>query len=122
VADWLIIIRNRTNEKVAPLKAPECFAKGDIIEILPLGTSPGTGAEKLSFFSYGKIEGVTKASIKHLKELLFDQTKLDGDGMAGEMKRKRRYTFPDSVTDTLNLDWKNPTVIKLGLITLVEKA
>lgn len=120
MADYLLVVRNKVNEKAHASNINKVFMKGDVIDILPLGMSPGTVAAKIPFFSYAEVRNVNLKDIVYLKEVLRSSI-LDVDGRKTRMKRKRRYTLPDSTTDTLSKDWKKPTVINLGSVSLSEK-
>lgn len=113
MANFLLIVRNA--------KGPSrSYGKGDVIEILPSGVSPGNKASSVVHFSYAYVTGADKASLSYLKEPLVDSA-LDPDGIKYKTRYKRKQYFPDSVTDNLSTNWKSPTVVDLKSVTLTTK-
>jgi len=122
VPKFVLVIRNRVNELAALDKLGECYGKGDTLDAINPGQSPGKGILKRTCYSYAEVDVPSKASLNNLinEQLLYPQ--LDADGRRYKMKSMRRYHFPNSVIDTMSKNWKNPTPIDLSKITLNEKA
>lgn len=116
--DFLLVVRKAT--KTGNFKNTEMTTMpGDICLIYPIGIIPGTGEIwRNGRFGYLRIANQSIAFMKKFKEPSFGKI-LDPDGHPIP-NRKRRYSFPSSIYETLSENPNNPT-LTVGLTSIQDK-
>jgi len=99
------------------------YGKGEVVEILEDGVSPGTDPiyGTSGVYWYAEVTAANRAALLYLKDKHMDSA-LDNEGNKYHILAKRKASLPDDETDKLNSDWENPvTIPDLGAITLTQK-